>query len=142
MMNLFQAHACVRQYSLHRLCVCDGRSRLSVQRLDENAHATIYEPRAHEPAGVVDVEKARLDPDPARNQQLAQLDDAGLSLVSGDKVGQLGPSGGRLLPPRWGSIVSDVLKEIGIPGHAARTARSVAAHRPAANVSAPLWSYG
>ena len=30
----------------------------------------------------------------------------------------------------WGSIASDVLNEIGIPGHVIRTARSVAAHGP------------
>ena len=40
MMNLLQAHVCLRKDSLHRLGVCHGRGRLRIQRLDENTHAS------------------------------------------------------------------------------------------------------
>ena len=41
-----------------------------------------------------------------------------------------------------GSIADDVLRDTGMPGHGARTARSVSAHGPAASVSRPSASYG
>ena len=41
-----------------------------------------------------------------------------------------------------GSIPADVLSEIGIPGHAARTASTAASHGSASRVCRPLSSYG
>jgi hypothetical protein len=106
-MNLFALDACPDEDLLHGCRVGHGVAGVGIEGLDQDAHASISEPRLDELSCVVRRQEAGFDADPASDQQLAQFDDPVFSLVRCDEFRQDRPTGyQRHTPPRvrfyWG----------------------------------------
>jgi hypothetical protein len=91
--NLLERDAGLRKDLVDRRRVSDGILGASVERFDQNAHAPIDESRCDESSCIIRRQEARFDADTASDEQLAQLDDPGLSLVGCDELGQRCPAG-------------------------------------------------
>jgi hypothetical protein len=91
--NLFALDAGLRKHLLYSRGVGHGVVRVGIEGLDQDAHASISESRFDESLCVVHRQEAGLNADSASDEQLAQLDDPGLSLVRCNEFGQHRPTG-------------------------------------------------
>ncbi len=103
MVHLLERDPGVGEHLLDRRRVRDRVHWVGIQRLDHRPDAAPGDAGGDERVGVGELEQACLDTHPAADQVLAELDDAGLALVRGHELGQLGPAGDELeASPRIG----------------------------------------
>jgi hypothetical protein len=73
--DLLELDAGAFEHVLDCLCVGYGDRGIHLERLDEDAGATVRDSGLHESLGVADHEQTRLDANPAADQVIAELDD-------------------------------------------------------------------
>jgi hypothetical protein len=124
MVYLFKPHASVSENLLDSRGMGNGVIWVRVERFDHRANAAPRNPRPRKTVRILLRQESSLDAYPPGGQELAQLQDARLSLVGGHQVGQFSPSFDQCQPAPW--IGLDVSR--GSQRH--RNARAGGADRP------------
>ncbi len=85
-MDLFQGDARGQDYFFHPGRVLESRFAIAIQRLDENAPASLCQARTHESPRIVGAQQPGLDSDPSGQQQIAEIYNPRLALVRRNEV--------------------------------------------------------